>query len=83
MRYYKTTTCFGTEMPSSGRRSIQRNVGPTHQSSYVALTEVIEILNIEVLKYIKLITVNLQCCNINSSKSVKSKPFATIWISDV
>jgi hypothetical protein len=28
MKYYKTATRFGAEVPSSGGRSIQRNVGP-------------------------------------------------------
>jgi hypothetical protein len=70
MSYYKTPTCFGTEVPSSGSCSVQRIVGPTHQSSYyVAFTEVIKILNIKILKYVKLITIKLECCNI------KSKPF--------
>jgi hypothetical protein len=47
---------------------------------------VIKILKINILKYIKLITINPQCCNINSIKSVKIKPFhilqlfSTVWI---
>jgi hypothetical protein len=46
---------------SSGGRSVQRNVDPTHQSSYhVALIGVIKILNIKIIKYIKLKTINLQ-----------------------
>jgi hypothetical protein len=37
--YYSTSTCFGTEAPSSGNRSVQRNVDPTRQSNYyVAFT---------------------------------------------
>ena len=62
----KNPTSFGTEVPSSGGHSIWRNVDPTHQSSYyVAFTEVIRILSIKILKYVKLMTINLQCCNIN------------------
>jgi hypothetical protein len=30
--YYNTPTCFGTEVPSSARRSVQRNVGPTRRT---------------------------------------------------
>jgi hypothetical protein len=48
--YKKTPICFGTEMPSSEGRSVQRNVGQPRQSSYdVALMEVTEILNIKIL----------------------------------
>ena len=38
---------------------------------YDVFTEMIEILNFKFLKCIKLITINLQCCNINSIKSIK------------
>jgi hypothetical protein len=59
-------------VPSSGGRSIQRNVDATQQSSYdVAFTEVIKTFNIKILKCIKLIIINLQCCNINTIKSIK------------
>jgi hypothetical protein len=55
-------------------RSVQRNVDPTHQSSYhVALTGVIKILNIKILTYIKLKTINLQCYNINNIKHMHSR----------
>jgi hypothetical protein len=48
--YYKTSTCFGTEVPSSGSRSVQRNVGPRRQYSYyVAFTGVITLLCTEQL----------------------------------
>ena len=58
-------------MPSTGGRSIQSNVDPTHQSSYyVAFTKVITILIITILKYIKLITINLKYYNINSIKNI-------------
>ena len=61
MTYYKTPTCFGTEVPSSAGRSVQSNVDPTHQSGYyVAFIEFINILNIAILKYIKLMTINVQ-----------------------
>jgi hypothetical protein len=54
---------------------MQRNVDRTHQSSYyVAFTEVIKILNIGILKYVKLITINLECCNINNIQSIKNNP---------
>jgi hypothetical protein len=47
----------------------------TNESSYYdAFAEMIGILNFEFLKFIKLITINLQC-NTNSIKSIKSKPF--------
>jgi hypothetical protein len=43
MSYYKTPTCFGTEVHSSRGRSVQSNVDPTHQSNYcVAFIEVIK-----------------------------------------
>jgi hypothetical protein len=46
---------------------MQRKIGTTHHCSYyAAFTEMIKILNIEILKYIKLITINPQRCNINS-----------------
>jgi hypothetical protein len=81
MNCYKTSTCFGTEVPSTGGRSIQRNVDPTHRSSYyVAFTEVIKILNVIIIKYVKLMTINLQCCNINSTKSVNNKPFQVLQL---
>jgi hypothetical protein len=64
---------------------VQRNVDPTHQCSYyVALTELIKILYIKILKYMKLINVKLQYCSVISVK--KSKPFqvqqlcAAVWI---
>jgi hypothetical protein len=58
MRYYKTLTCFDIEVPSSGSRSVQRNVGPTCLSiSYVALTELVKILSNKILKYTKLTTI--------------------------
>jgi hypothetical protein len=64
-----------------------KECSPTHQSTYyVAFTEINKILNIKILKYVKLITINLQCCNINSIKSIKNKPFqvlqlfTTVWI---
>jgi hypothetical protein len=42
-----------------GRHSVQGNVHSTHLSSYYAAsTEMIKILNIAILKYIKLITIN-------------------------
>jgi hypothetical protein len=76
MNYYKNPTCFDTEVPSSGGRSVQTDVDPTHLSScYVAFPEVIKILNIKILKYIKLITINLQFCNINSIKVLKVSLF--------
>ena len=69
-------------MPSSGSRSIQRNVDPTHHSSfYVAFAEVFKILNTKILKYIKLITIKPPCCNINSIKSVKNNPFQVLQLS--
>jgi hypothetical protein len=44
------------------RSLVQRNVDPTRQSSYyVALTEVIKILYIKILKYTKLTTGNCWC----------------------
>jgi hypothetical protein len=50
----KPATCFGTEFPSSGGRSVQRNVDPTHRSGYsVAFTEIIKILDIKILKYME------------------------------
>jgi hypothetical protein len=59
-------------MASSGGRSVQRNVEWLHHSSYcVAFTEAITILNNKILKCIKLITINLQCCSINSNKIFK------------
>jgi hypothetical protein len=74
-------------VPSSGGRTLQRNVHPTHQSSYyVVFAGVIQILDIKILKYIKFITVNLERCNINSIKSIARKPFqaqqllAAAWI---
>jgi hypothetical protein len=46
----------------------QGALGPTRKSSYyVAFRGVIKLLNIKILKYIKLITVSLKC-NINSVK---------------
>ena len=81
MSYYKTPTCFGTEVPSSGGRSVQSNVDPTHQSGYyVVFTEIIIILNTKILKYKKLITINLQCCNINSIRSINNKPFQVLQL---
>jgi hypothetical protein len=63
-------------VPSSGGRTLERNVDPTHQSSYyVAFTGVIKILDIKFLKCIKFITVNLQRRNINSIKGIDRKPF--------
>jgi hypothetical protein len=83
----KTPTCFGTGVPAPGGRTIQRTADPTHQSSYcVAFNAVAEILNIKIPKHVKLTTPNLQCCNINSNKSIKNKPFqvlqlfTTAWI---
>ena len=59
-------------MPSSTGRSIQRNVDLTHQPSYyVAFTEMTKILDVNILKYVKLITINSQRCTINSIKSIK------------
>jgi hypothetical protein len=41
-----------------GGLSIQKNIDPTHQSSYlVAFTKVIKILNIKIRTYIKLIII--------------------------
>jgi hypothetical protein len=65
MSHYKTPTCFGTEVPSSGSQT----------SYYVALAEIIKILNIKILKYIKLTSIKSQCFNVKSIKNIKSKPF--------
>ena len=66
-------------MPSSEGRSVQRNIDRIHQSSYyVAFTEMVKVLNTKILKYIKLITINLQCSTIKSIKiikNIKNKPF--------
>jgi hypothetical protein len=60
------------------------NVGTTHQSSYyVAFTEIIKMLGIKILKYMRLIATNLHCCNINSTKSIKSKPFQVLQFAPV
>jgi hypothetical protein len=74
-------------VPSSEGRTLQRNVDPTHQSSYyVVFTAVIKILDIKFLKYIKFITVNSEWRNINSIKETESKPLqvqqllAAVWI---
>jgi hypothetical protein len=65
MGYYKTPKCFTIEVPSSGSRSVQRNVGPTRQFSYhVDLTEVIKILNIKIPKHKKLTIIKSQCCRL-------------------
>jgi hypothetical protein len=46
---------------------------PNTPGSYcVAFTEEIKILNIKILRYIKLITINLQCCNINGTESIQN-----------
>jgi hypothetical protein len=87
MSYYKNPTCLSTEVPSSAGLSIHRNVDLTHQPSYyVAFTDMTKILDVNILKYVKLITINSQRCTINSIKSIKNKPFqvlqsfATVWI---
>jgi hypothetical protein len=74
-------TCFGTEVPSSGCRSIQSNVDPTHQYNYyVAFTEVIKRLNIKILKYVKLMTINVQCFDINSTTNMNNTPFQVLQL---
>jgi hypothetical protein len=74
-------------VPSSGGRTFQRNVDPTHQSNYyVAFTGVIKILDINFLKYITFITVNSEWCNTNTIKSIDIKTcqaqqlLAAVWI---
>ena len=60
MSYYKNPYMFRHRGAIIRGRSIQRNVAPTHQSSYyVAFIEVIRILNTKILKYIKLIKVKV------------------------
>jgi hypothetical protein len=42
---YKTPTCFGTELPSSGSHSEQRSIRPARLTRYyVAFGKIIEIL---------------------------------------
>jgi hypothetical protein len=60
---------------------------PNTPVSYcVSFTEEIKILNINILRYMKLITINLGCFNINGIESIKNKPFTvlqlftTVWI---
>jgi hypothetical protein len=56
--------------------SVEKNFDATPQSSYYTVfTEVIKILKTKILKYLKLITINLQSCNINSIKRIKTHPF--------
>jgi hypothetical protein len=54
--------------------SIQRNIDPIHQSSYlVAFTKVIKISNIEILKYIKLVIINRNVVMLKVLKVLKNK----------
>jgi hypothetical protein len=74
MKYYKTPTCFGTEVPSLGNCLVQRNIGPTCQSSYyVTRTEGMKIIHIKISKYIKLTTIKSQCCNIKALNVIKAR----------
>jgi hypothetical protein len=67
-------------------RTIIRHIDPKHEYSYyVAFPAVTKILNIKILKYLKSITIHLQCCKINSLESIKIKAlqvlqFAALWI---
>jgi hypothetical protein len=61
-------------VPSSEGRSIKRNVGPTHQSNYVAFTEVIKMLNFKIRKHIKLITINLKVVTLIVLQAFKINP---------
>jgi hypothetical protein len=69
-------------LPCSGHRVTA--VSPEMlQHADVAFTEMIKILNIKTLKYIKLITINSQCCNINNIKYKLFQVlqlFITVWL---
>jgi hypothetical protein len=79
MSYYKTLTCFDTEVPSSGSRSAQRNVAPAQPSSYyVALTEVVKILSIKIFSRSRLkILIRRRTNNILSLNNAKEHSFST------